>query len=109
MILIVAAITPPALEIDAVETLEQSIERIQKNLEIQRKIKDLLIDLNALKKRFVKNETSKEEAWRMVKISSNVLRLIEDEHLEHLFTVEFLEELKVFSTFATKSSVGLKQ
>jgi ribosomal protein L28 len=109
MIHVIATITAPSLEINAVEVLEQSIERTQKNLETQKKIKDLLVELNSLKKRFVKNETSKEEAWRMVKVSANVLKLIENDHLEHLFSVEFLEELKVFSTYATKTSVGLKQ
>ena len=93
---------------DALETLEQSLQSLQKRLEKQEKLKELLIEYNSLKKRFIQENISKSEAWRMVKISEEMCKLIEQEHLEPLFSMEFIEEIKVFSSFATKSSVVLK-
>ena len=109
MIYLSMAMAALPLELDGVEALELSIERTQKNLDTQQKLKEMLVNLKELKKLFVKAETSKEEAWKMVKISSQALRLIESEHLEHLFAVEFIEELKVLSSYAKKTSVGIKQ
>jgi hypothetical protein len=109
MIYLSMAMTALPTPLDGVEALEQSIERTQKNIDIQQKLKEMLVNLKELKKRFVKEETSKEEAWKMVKISSNALQLIESEHLEHLFAVEFIEELKILSSYAKKTSVGIKQ
>lgn len=109
MIYLAMAMSALPTPMDGVEVLEQSIERTQKILDVQQKLKVMLVNLKELKKRFVKEETTKEEAWKMVKISSQALRLIESEHLEHLFTVEFIEELKVLSSYAKKTSVGIKQ
>jgi hypothetical protein len=93
---------------DALESLEQTIECTGKKLEEQKKIKNLLLEFTDLKKRFIKETTTKNEAWRMVKLSSEMIKLIEREHLETLFTLEFLEELKVFSIFANKTSIVVK-
>jgi hypothetical protein len=109
MIYLAMALTALPTPLDGVEALEQSIERAKKNLDSQQKLKEMLVNLKELKKRFVKEETSREEAWKMVQISSQVLRLIEREHLEHLFAVEFIEELKVLSSYAKKTSIGIKQ
>lgn len=108
MFILAAAYIPPPIEAGAIETLEQAIERTEKNLEAQKKIKKLLVELQELKKKFINNEASKEEAWRMVKRSAEILNLIEEMRLEPLFDLAFLEELKVFASYAKKTSVGLK-
>ncbi len=92
---------------DALESLEQSIECTRKTLERQKKLKEFLDEFTVLKKKFIKEISTKTEAWRMVKISLEMRKIIEEGHLEPLFTLEFLEELKVFSSFARKTSIVL--
>lgn len=94
---------------DALESLEQSIECTHKTLESQKKIRDLLFEYTTLKRRFVKETSTKAEAWQMVKISAEMNKIIEQEHLGALFALEFLEELKVFSSFARKTTVTLEE
>lgn len=93
---------------DAVESLEQSIEATERRLEAQRKLKTLLTDYAALKKVFLQDNPSRTDAWRMVKTAEQACKLIEEAHLQPLFAAEFFEELKVFASYATKSSITLK-
>lgn len=99
----------PIYHVDALESLEHSIQATQKRVETQKKIKQLLAEYDALQQQFLEEVSSKNDIWRMVKISDEMYKLIESEHLQPLFSPEFLEELKVFSAFATKSTISLKQ
>jgi hypothetical protein len=93
---------------DALESLERSIECTRNTLENQKKMHALLCEYTRLKKRFIKETSTKAEARQMVNISLEMSNMIEEGHLESLFNVEFLEELKVFSSFARKTSIVLK-
>jgi len=109
MFCVLAAFTSfAAPNADALESLEQSIACTQKTLESQKKLKELLFEYTALKKKFLKELSTKAEAWTMTNISLDMSKIIKQEHLEPLFPPEFLEELKVFSSFARKTSIVLK-
>ncbi|MBS3902770.1 MAG: hypothetical protein KGZ30_00100 [Anaplasmataceae bacterium] len=93
---------------DAIESLEQSIQITLRRCEEQQKLKGLLIEYNDLKKRFLQETLSKAEVWHMVNLSEQARQLIEREHLEPMFSMEFIEELQVFSAFANKTSISIK-
>ena len=93
---------------DALESLERSIECTKNTLENQKKLYALLREYTELKKKFLKETTTRVEARQMVNISLEMSKMIEEGHFESLFNIEFLEELKVFSSFARKTSVILK-
>ncbi len=99
-----AALTVPGTTPE-VEVIDHVIRRGEENLHLQKELRKEVAALGELRDRFAKGESSKEHVWNMVKTAKKVLDLIEQEHLAHLFSDEYLEELKFFSSFVEKQTI----
>jgi hypothetical protein len=100
-----------AQEADSVSVFENEIEVMghlidatQQKLDEQQALKKLMIVFQEQQERFFRGDQSKEHASRMVHSARQILDLIKDAHLTHLFTSEYLEELTLFSSIAGKSA-----
>jgi hypothetical protein len=89
---------------DEVVILEHLIESTQNRLLVQSRLKDLMIQLKDQKERFIRGEESKQYALQMVKTAREVLKVIQEERIESMFSSDYIEELKVFAAIASKSS-----
>lgn len=91
---------------DELSILESLLIRTLKQLDNQKKLKDLMIQFKIQKKVFAQGNETKQHAFEMVKTASQILDLLSDEQLKHLFPSEYLEELALFSSIANKSRPG---
>lgn len=91
---------PRENEMGALEHLIQSTER---KLETQKQLKALMQTLRAQEDRFFQGDQSKQHAGKLVHSARQVLEIIKENHLEHLFTSAYLQELALFSSIAGKS------
>ncbi len=92
-----------SLFIGEIEAIDQAISASEKRLDAQRQIKNLIIELGRLEDGVVKAENPKSQASRMVVQAEKILTMIQNEHLESLFSSAYLEELRFYSSFARKT------
>lgn len=91
---------------DELSILEGVLARTLKQLDNQKKLKDLMIQFKIQKKAFAQGNETKQHAFEMVKTASQILDILSDEQLKHLFPSDYLEELALFSSIANKSRPG---
>lgn len=87
-----------------VAAVDRLIGVTEQKLEAQKKLKDLMVAFEVHKERFSKGEQSKEHALRMVKSARQILEVITAEHMQHLFSSEYMDELVMFSSIAGKTT-----
>lgn len=87
---------------DEIVLIEDLLRSTEKQLEIQKKLKILMIEFKKQKDLFIKGLQSKKHASLMVVTASKIMDLISSGHLQHLFSSEYLEELALFTSIANK-------
>lgn len=96
------------LFVDEIEAVDRAIKATEKRLAVQQQIKNFMIELRRLEEHVLNNKESKAQAAQMVKLAEKILAIIEAEHLQSLFSVAYLEELRFYSSFARKASLSAK-
>jgi hypothetical protein len=89
---------------DEIETIDQLIETSSRQLEKQRELKELMISYKHQCDLFEKGNESKVHIFRLVATASQLLTKIAENHLQHLFAPEYMEELSLFSSILAKRS-----
>lgn len=85
-----------------VEVLEQLIGTTAQKLEKYKELKRIMQEYKSQKEAFALGNHSKQHAARMVKTARKIQETINDQHIAHLFSSEYLEELAMFSSIAGK-------
>lgn len=82
---------------DELITIERLIHLTEEQMQAQKRIKNLIIEIKHNKEMFIKNSDSKLHALYMISAAEECLSLIRRYHLYHLFSSDFMEELTVFA------------
>jgi len=85
-----------------VEAIEQLIASTQTRLEEERHLRRLLIQVQEEKEKFIKGEQTRACAARLSAAAQGAIQKIEQEHLHHLFSSEYMEELQFFSSIGDR-------
>ncbi len=80
------------------------IAQSEKQLLVQKELREHMLLFHSHKEQFMRGNQTKIQAARMVKTASRVLETITKNHLAHLFSSEYLEELAFFSSIAGKQT-----
>lgn len=89
---------------DEQTALTELIATTERQLEIQKRLKILIVNFDAQQEQFYQGEQTKELASEMVDTASKILKIAEENQLLHLLPPFFVEELKMFAGIAKKSS-----
>lgn len=87
------------------QSIDALIAQTQKNLYEQMKLKELLKDYYRYREEFTQGLQSKHQAAALVSIASDILKILQSEHLQHLCTPTFVDEITFFSSIAGKKSI----
>jgi hypothetical protein len=86
--------------------LDHLIEATTKSLDNQRKLREILIEYKQVEKLYLKNPEDKNLLFRFIKMAYQLLNSIKDNHLEHTFSPEFINELTLLSQIANKKGTS---
>jgi hypothetical protein len=89
---------------DEVETLQHLIALTEHQLTVQKQLRNLMTDFKKQKDRFFKGDQSRKHSLKMVKTARNILQIVTESHLQHLYSSEYMEELTLFSSIAGKNT-----
>lgn len=89
---------------DELETMKHLITVTEQQLAVQKQLRNLMAEFKKQKDRFFKGDQSNKHSFKMVKTASTILQIINDNHLQHLCSSEYLEELTLFSSIAGKNT-----
>lgn len=95
----------PLGEEDEIKTIEQLISATELQLETQKHLKELMLQLKKQREEFVQGNQTKGHAVKLVRTARQVYELITANHLEHLFAKDYLDELIFFSSIAGKTAI----
>ena len=93
---------------EELSTLNDLIATTERQLTLQKELKNLLTEFQSQQDRFHQGLQTKELAYQMVQTASKILSLAEEGHYLHLFSPFFIEELKLFAGIAKKKSFTLE-
>jgi len=100
-------VAQPALaDPDEVAVLLSLIESSKKTLEEQQKLLKLFIEYKKTREAFIEDPTSARLATMLVKISARVYDEIEKNHLSHLFSADFISELRFFAQVGQQQGIS---
>lgn len=94
------------VEEDEVRAVERLIETTQQQLKTQETLKNLMLCFQKERESFAQGNHTKAQAGRLVKAARQIQGLIQDNHFEHLFSKNYLDELQFFSSIAGKQSIS---
>ena len=77
--------------------MQELVVTTEKNLNAQKELLTALLKLKRTRAAFVEEPTSRKYATELVKAAVLVETKIEEEHLAHLFSSDFLTELHFFN------------
>lgn len=98
--------TEPALVVaNEMKRLNNLISITEKNLENQKKLKQLFLDYQQQQVNYLQNSQDKEVTLQMVKTAYLLLEGIKANHLIQTFDTEFISQLTFFSQFVAKQGV----
>lgn len=89
---------------DELVAIERMIELTDRQLAAQKRIKNNLVELKRAQEMFIKADGSKLHAHYMITAAKEILSLIDQFQLSHLFSSGFIEELTILTQFGTKTS-----
>src|ERR1700722_2575045 len=92
----------PAFAGDEIQAIDNLIVASEKQLKTQKELKQDIILFETQKEIFLKGEQTLDHAGRMIKTATFILTSISDNHLQYLFSFEYLEELALFSSIGAK-------
>jgi|ERR1700733_3802883 len=81
---------------DELLVIEQLIETTKKNLDTQQELLKMTLEFNQAREAFISDPESSRLATTLVKRAMRLRSHLEKEHLIHLFSSEFLEELAFY-------------
>lgn len=87
-----------------VKRWEQLMQATQVNLELQQKVYRLLLAYQALKSESTASDNS-DKLFERAQYALELQQMIEEHHLEALFSKEFLQELKLFGRVGSKRGI----
>ncbi len=82
---------------DEIEVIQELIQGTKKNLESQQHLLNLTLSFNNAREDFLENPDSARFASKLVKEAVQLQNHLVKEHLTHLFSAEFLEELAFYN------------
>ena len=88
---------------DDLALLGELIEVTQSNLEEQKKLLSLMECYQTTRDAFVEDFTSQKLAALLVREASQILNNVEKHHLAHLFSTEFMTEIRFFTEVREKA------
>ncbi len=95
----------PLKEEDEVVVIDRLILATQAQLGMQKHLKELMITFQQQKEMFIQGDQSKKLATQMVRSAREILEIISDEKIHYLFSTDYLDELKMFSSIAGKNGI----
>lgn len=84
------------------DTLEDLIQMTEKNLTTQKNLLKAIREYEEKQAAFLKDSNSGKLATQLVRSASHVYKQIEKEHLQHLFSPDFLRDLRFFYEIGQK-------
>jgi hypothetical protein len=90
---------------DEMKIIEQLIIATSRQLEIQKQMKELMMEFKKQREEFIQGNQTKSHAGKMVRTARRIYEMITSNHLEHLFAKDYLDELTFFSSIAGKTAV----
>lgn len=91
---------------DEIKILEQLIQTTEKQLEMQKRLKTLMVEFKNQQEQFVQGDQTKAHASQMVRTARQIYELIAINHIDYLFPKSYLEELAFFSSIAGKNKIS---
>lgn len=82
--------------------LEDWIHTTEKHVELQKKLKKLMIEFRAQKDQFIAGNENKAFVAQMIKTAKEIFLLVKEAHIEHLFPSDYLKELALFKSIGEK-------
>ena len=93
-------------ENDEVKIIDQLIFSTQKQLEDEKKLRELMLQFKDQIEEFVQGKQTKTHASQMVRTARQIYEMISANHIEHLFPKDYLDELTFFSSIAGKNGIS---
>lgn len=93
---------PSPLAEDEIKRLEDWIQITEEQLELQKKLKKLMIEFRLQKDQFTSGNENKSFIANMIKTAKEIFILIRQAHIEHLFPSDYLKELALFKSIGEK-------
>ncbi len=97
-----------AKEGESLQTLDELIASSERQLLIQKQLRSLVEEFqkqqDAFQHTIDESPATKELALKMVQTASQILQMADENHLTHLFTPFFVEELKFFAATSKKKA-----
>jgi hypothetical protein len=106
IILIPSLLCGVAKDGEELQTLDNLIASSERQLVIHKELRSLIAQFQKQQDLFQEGQQTKELAIQMVQTASKILKTAEENHLMHLFTPFFVEELKLFSGITKKKSTS---
>lgn len=96
---------PNALIGNELSRLDHLIQATQQSLEGQQQLREKIVEYQNIQKSYLLHPKDNEILFRMIKSAFSTLQSIQDNHLEHTFDADFMNELKVLAQVASKRGV----
>jgi hypothetical protein len=88
-----------------IATMNNLVENTLHQLEVQKQMRQLMVDFQKQKEEFARGNQTKAHAAQMVRTARFVYESIQAHHLQYLFSQEYLDELLFFSSIAGKNRI----
>ncbi|MCP5469541.1 MAG: hypothetical protein H7A36_03440 [Chlamydiales bacterium] len=88
---------------EAIGVVKELIVTTERNLESQRRLLTYLEDFYKARDGFVQDSANAQLGASLVRAAMRVHKEMEEEHLAHLFSTEFLEEIRFFNQMGTRA------
>lgn len=89
---------------EEIEVIDRLVVLTEKQLDSQRQLKEQMAKFKAQQDAFYKGDQSKEMLTKMVETAVQILKEIQDNHYENMFSIIYMQELKMFTAIAKKNS-----
>ena len=93
------------LEEDEVKIIDQLIVSTESQLRMEKRLKESMVNYKKYRDEFELGNQTKSHAALLVRTARQISEMITDNHLEHLFAKDYLDELTFFSSIAGKTAV----
>lgn len=96
---------PNALIGNELTRLDLLIQATQQSLEGQKQLREKIVEYQKIQESYLLHPKDNEILFRMIKSAYSTSQSIQENHLEHTFDPDFINELKVLSQVASKRGV----
>ena len=87
-----------------ITAVEQLITSTYQRLERAEELRDLMLRFKEQKARFAEGEQTKAQTAHIIFIARDILKIIEEEHLQYLFSEEHMQELVFLNSILDKTA-----